>query len=221
MASNTPPFADYPHVTIRTPGADFFRSPLEDSERRRFLFECPKNTLRQYQPPEPMRIGTSTTAKAHDQQLFDIRLSGLVSTPFDDQDTMRQHSLVFGQAIHAHLADIATYITANLYKATNIHGKPPSFTTKPNPLIDAKTFVEHLTLDSSVHKAIQPQRPRSRPPQQQQPSKKSSPSATAPPRPQSSNQAPFDKGYQKTSNTTGSSDFRASCSSSFASAKLF
>ncbi|CAO3588542.1 unnamed protein product [Absidia cylindrospora] len=143
----------------------------------------------------------------------------LVSTTFDDQDTMRQHSLVFAQALHALLADVATCITetrtANLYKATNIQAKPPSFTTKPNPLIDAKTFVEHLTLDSSVHKAIQAQRPRSRPPQQQQQSRKPSSATPAPTRPQSSNQAPFekrtfDKGYQKTSHTTGSSDFRTS-----------
>ncbi|KAG1144473.1 hypothetical protein G6F37_011200 [Rhizopus arrhizus] len=58
-----------PNVVLRTPGADFtpseamldefpylkedfFRRPLEDTERRRYLFDCPKNSVRNYSDPQ-------------------------------------------------------------------------------------------------------------------------------------------------------------------------
>jgi hypothetical protein len=58
---------------------DFFRRPLPDTERRHFLFECPKNTIRSYDLPEFNKISTSSPARRFDTQLHDIQyhLSGL------------------------------------------------------------------------------------------------------------------------------------------------
>jgi hypothetical protein len=66
LASN-PLFQADPNVTIHAPGSnfipseymleqylyiqeDFFKRPLPEADRRRFLFECPKNSLRNYDP---------------------------------------------------------------------------------------------------------------------------------------------------------------------------
>ncbi|ORZ11619.1 hypothetical protein BCR42DRAFT_314055, partial [Absidia repens] len=48
---------------------DFFKRTLDEIDRRRFLLNCPKNTLRQYTPPEALKIHTSNEAKATDNQL--------------------------------------------------------------------------------------------------------------------------------------------------------
>ncbi|ORE00841.1 hypothetical protein BCV72DRAFT_237363, partial [Rhizopus microsporus var. microsporus] len=100
MASN-PLFQADPNVTIRAPGSDFipsepmleqcpyiqedfFKSPLPEADRRRFLFECPKNSLRNYDPPKLNKVRLSSTAKQHDTQLYNIqyRLSD-ITRPLD------------------------------------------------------------------------------------------------------------------------------------------
>ncbi|ORE08283.1 hypothetical protein BCV72DRAFT_194381, partial [Rhizopus microsporus var. microsporus] len=48
---------------------DFFRRPLPDTERRCFLFECPKNTIRAYDPPELNKVDLSGPARCFDTQL--------------------------------------------------------------------------------------------------------------------------------------------------------
>ncbi|ORY90044.1 hypothetical protein BCR43DRAFT_448051 [Syncephalastrum racemosum] len=101
-----------------------FRSKLDDTERRKFLFDCPKNALRHYEPPTVNRLPSmSETARKTDQQLRDIqyRLSGL-TRPFDwyayqsthgnwdaEQFRVRSQSLVRNTV--ALLAGVASYIT--------------------------------------------------------------------------------------------------------------
>ncbi|ORE02581.1 hypothetical protein BCV72DRAFT_183097, partial [Rhizopus microsporus var. microsporus] len=46
----------------------FFCRPLPDTERRRFLFECPKNTIRSYDPSELNKVNLSSPAGYFDTQ---------------------------------------------------------------------------------------------------------------------------------------------------------
>lgn len=85
-----------PRVVVRAPGAylhpselmlerypyiqeDFFQRSLTESERRRFVFECPKNVLREYDPPKLNKVPISGTGKRMHNQLSQLqyRLSGL------------------------------------------------------------------------------------------------------------------------------------------------
>ncbi|CAO3601306.1 unnamed protein product [Absidia cylindrospora] len=247
QSSSPHPFDNDPHVTVRAPGADFtppqevldllpsmtgdfFRSPLDDNDRRRFLFECPKNSLRNYTPPEPMRVATSSVAKATDQQLYDLqyRISGL-TRPLDwflhkvatgqyhDKETLQDYTLDFISSTHALLADLASHITdlrtANLYKAAQIQARPPSLTQSSNPLVDSKSFVEHLQLEDSVQKAISKnQRPRSRPTNKTQTTSTPPPKPSTPSYPSAQDKSKsYDKGPQQPKQqSSGSSDFRQS-----------
>ncbi|KAI8876094.1 hypothetical protein K501DRAFT_148180, partial [Backusella circina FSU 941] len=42
---------------------DFFRRPLLEADRRPFLFECPKNNSRDYEPPKLNKVQMSSSAK--------------------------------------------------------------------------------------------------------------------------------------------------------------
>ncbi|ORZ07410.1 hypothetical protein BCR42DRAFT_336535 [Absidia repens] len=104
---------------------DFFKRTLDDIDRRRFLLNCPKNTLRQYIPPEALKIHTSNEAKATDNQLHEIqyRLSDitrpidwyiyqLIKQPsLEDPEANFQRSLDFAIAIHELLSDLASHVT--------------------------------------------------------------------------------------------------------------
>ncbi|KAI8144989.1 hypothetical protein BJV82DRAFT_486679, partial [Fennellomyces sp. T-0311] len=50
-------------------GTDFFRTIMDDDTRRAFLYECPRNTARQYQPLPLNDIDVSERAKHMDRQL--------------------------------------------------------------------------------------------------------------------------------------------------------
>jgi hypothetical protein len=190
----SPPPHD-PNVVLRTPGSDFtppeevlehfphmtedfFKRTLDDIDRRRFLLNCPKNTLRQYTPPETLKVHTSNEAKATDNQLHEIqyRLSGitrpidwyvyqLIAQPLhDDPEANFQRSLDFAISIHELLSDLASHVTelrtANLYKTANAITKPPSLSGSTNLLVDPKTFVDHINLAKSVQQATSKSRPR-------------------------------------------------------------
>ncbi|KAI9468521.1 MAG: hypothetical protein EXX96DRAFT_451051, partial [Benjaminiella poitrasii] len=49
---------------------DFFKRPLPDADRRRFLFECPKNASREYDPPKLNHVRLSHQAKQFDSHLY-------------------------------------------------------------------------------------------------------------------------------------------------------
>ncbi|KAI8136630.1 hypothetical protein BJV82DRAFT_485175, partial [Fennellomyces sp. T-0311] len=48
---------------------DFFRSPLPEVERRRFLADCPRNVAREYMPPHLNSVNVNPAAKRTDHQL--------------------------------------------------------------------------------------------------------------------------------------------------------
>ncbi|OMJ13875.1 hypothetical protein AYI70_g8244, partial [Smittium culicis] len=76
----------YPELTNALPGIsqDFFKSPITDSERRKFLECCPRNTGMVYDPPSLNEMGLSSEFKKEDSKLQDIqyRISGL-TRPID------------------------------------------------------------------------------------------------------------------------------------------
>ncbi|ORZ04502.1 hypothetical protein BCR42DRAFT_314200, partial [Absidia repens] len=151
---------------------------LDDIDRRRFLLNCPKNTLRQYTPPEALKIHTSNEAKATDNQLHEIqyRLSGitrpidwyiyqLIKQPLhEDPEANFHRSLDFAIAIHELLSDLASHVTevrtANLYKSSNAITKPPSLSGSSNLLVDPKSFVDHINMAKSVQQVTARSRPR-------------------------------------------------------------
>ncbi|ORE05301.1 hypothetical protein BCV72DRAFT_209553, partial [Rhizopus microsporus var. microsporus] len=138
---------------------------LSDTERRRFLFECPKNTIRSYDPPELNKVNLSGPARRFDIQLHDIqyRLSGL-TRPIDwfayqlvysqwDLDTTRQRSLEFVKVIHELLSNLASHITkqraSNMFRGISASCDPPSDEPQ-NYLLDPKDMVDHIKLAQAV-----------------------------------------------------------------------
>ncbi|ORY89535.1 hypothetical protein BCR43DRAFT_417520, partial [Syncephalastrum racemosum] len=97
---------------------------LDDSDRRKFLFDCPKNSVCQYEPPTLNRLPSmGEAARKADQQLRDVqyRLSGL-TRPLDwfayqsthghwDPEQFRAHTQSLVRKSRALLADVASYIT--------------------------------------------------------------------------------------------------------------
>ena len=45
---------------------DFFRNPLSEADRRRYLSQCPRNMERNYQPPVLNQVSISNSAKRMD-----------------------------------------------------------------------------------------------------------------------------------------------------------
>ncbi|KAG1126747.1 hypothetical protein G6F37_013818 [Rhizopus arrhizus] len=158
---------NHPYIT-----EDFFKRPLDENQRRRYLFECPKNTLRQYDPPKLNNVQLSPSAKLVDTQLSYIqyRLSG-ITRPLDwfmyrllqdnwDLPTLQQQSRDIVVAMHELLSDVASHITTlrtqNVYRG--IPGRveaPPE--SDDNLLLDTTAMVEHIKLQRAVQQATQPQ----------------------------------------------------------------
>ncbi|KAG2222336.1 hypothetical protein INT45_009809 [Circinella minor] len=152
-----------PNVIVRNPGADFtstkqmlvqypfiqenfFKCPLEDVQHRQFLFDCPKNSIRNYDPPKINKVNVSSSAQHYDSALYNIqyRFSGL-TRPLDwflyqtlygnlDDTTIRQQSSDFAQAMHKLLSDLASYLTT---------------------LLDTQDVLEHIKLQQSIQTVTQ------------------------------------------------------------------
>ncbi|ORY90601.1 hypothetical protein BCR43DRAFT_447738 [Syncephalastrum racemosum] len=148
--------------------ADFFRSKLDDNERRKFLFDCPKNAVRQYEPPTLNRVPSmGDAARKADQQLRDVqyRLSGL-TRPLDWYAYQSTHSnwdanqlLAYSQSLvrnmAALLADVASHIT-DLRVAGLLSGVDAQQRSADNPLVPTEDLLEQLKLARSLHEATQP-----------------------------------------------------------------
>ena len=176
-----------PNVTVRNPGAnfhpteemlaqypfiqeDFFKRPLDDSQRRQFLFDCPKNAIRNYDPPKLNKVTISASAKHFDSALHNIqyRLSGL-TRPLDwflyqnlhgniNDTNIRQQGSDFAQAMHGLLSDLASYITTlrtdNLYKGLPNHLEAPS-SQQEKFLVNTQDMLDHIKLQQSIQLATQ------------------------------------------------------------------
>lgn len=164
----------YPHLT-----ADFFRHPLSDADRRKFLFNCPKNSTRNYDPPKLNKVNVSTNHKQFDTQLHQIqyRLSGL-TRPVDwftyqlytnqwDAATLLKQSKDFAVSMHELLSDLASHLTQlrtdNMFKGLPSSLEAPSLDSSESYLLDNKEMVEHIKLQQSVQQATQNKRRSNRP----------------------------------------------------------
>ncbi|CAO3608961.1 unnamed protein product [Cunninghamella blakesleeana] len=184
-----------PNVTIRKPGADFtpleellqmypflkndfFRSPLSDSDRRTFLFDCPKNTLREYDPPKSLKINQSNHAKILDNHLYNIqyRLSG-ITRPLDwfayrlhyhqwTEDQFKEHTMDLVESMYSLLSDLASHVTQ--IRQDNLYNSIPEKITHPilnkdNLITDPNEFLNHIKLQKSIQHATNKKSARYRP----------------------------------------------------------
>ncbi|KAG2215948.1 hypothetical protein INT45_001697 [Circinella minor] len=151
----------------------FFRTILDDETRRSFLYECPRNTARQYQPPPLNNINTSVNTQRIDRQLRDIqyRLSG-ITRPIDlfVHDTVRTNSVDvptatrFANTIHTFLANITSVISQvrsdNVCRDAGLATIPISPFNQINaPLLDAPCVLEQTHMAQSLRRASRRHRP--------------------------------------------------------------
>ncbi|OAD67093.1 hypothetical protein PHYBLDRAFT_174477 [Phycomyces blakesleeanus NRRL 1555(-)] len=174
IASDLTPF---PELSKAIPGMerDFFRQPLDEASRRRFLLNCPRNVLRQYQAPVLNYSGVGTHTKRTDAQLADIqfRLSGL-TPPIDlfAHDVLVEGSIQVTQALgfantmHELLSDLASVVTQmrsdNICRDANLPITPivTNSALEPKPLLDSQRIVEQAKLQRALHGAARPSRTR-------------------------------------------------------------
>jgi hypothetical protein len=159
-------FTPYPEFSQALPSfeKDFFRNPLPEVERRRFLSECPRNVGREYTPPPINSVNTNQTAKRYDSQLADVqfRLSG-ITRPLDsflhkilrNGAVSSSEAIEFVNVIHELLLDSASHITQlridNMFRGAGIQGQAPRLANStPAPLLDPKVLLEHVSLHKSV-----------------------------------------------------------------------
>lgn len=179
-----------PNVVIRAPGSDFtptenmlehhpylqqdfFKRPLDENARRRFLFDCPKNSLRNYDPPKLNKVHLNASSKQMDAQLSNIqyRLSG-ITRPLDwftyqlhhgewTQEQLKKQSMDLTHAIHELLSDLASHITTlrtdNMFRGLPSNIEPPAPPTD-NFLVETQVMLDHIKLQQSVQNATQQRR---------------------------------------------------------------
>jgi len=159
-------FHPYPEFAQALPSytKDFFRNPLPEVERRRFLAECPRNVERDYTPPAINSITVSQGTKRFDSQLSDIqfRLSG-ITRPLDyflhkvlqTGSVTPQDATELVNVVHELLMDSASHITQlridNMFKGAGIHGQAPRLANPTTqPLVEPKVLLDHVSLDKSM-----------------------------------------------------------------------
>ncbi|OMJ27949.1 hypothetical protein AYI69_g2593, partial [Smittium culicis] len=169
----------YPELTNALPGIsqDFFKSPITDSERKKFFGCCPRNTGMIYDPPSLNEMGLSSEFKKEDSKLQDIqyRISGL-TRPIDyfvhnllqGQNRLNTAKTIeFAGLMRILLSDLASQVTQirmdNAYKASKIPGKAPQILpSTAKPLFEPKEFVKHITASQALSKAVFATKPRNR-----------------------------------------------------------
>ncbi|KAG2172856.1 hypothetical protein INT43_000206 [Umbelopsis isabellina] len=144
-------------------------------DRRRFLADCPRNLLRNYQPSPVHSVNMGSMSRKFDTQLSDIqyRLSGFTQPLVYflhrtlQQDAITQkHIIDFVNAMHELLMDTASQTTQtridNLYRGTGMQGQAPRLDdSHPAPLLDLRTLLEHISLQKSLFTVGRRPRPQS------------------------------------------------------------
>lgn len=145
---------------------DFFRSPLDDIDRRRFLLHLPRNVDMVYEAPLLNDVPVGASTRQADNQWSDLqyRLSGL-TRPIDsfahellclDSETVSVakvlHYLNTSRELLADVATFATHVrTTNMYKAAGINVKSPlAHNSQQSTLVDDKELVAQAQLASAV-----------------------------------------------------------------------
>lgn len=148
---------------------------MDDADRRRFLFDCPKNTLRIYDPPKLNKVQLNSPYKHFDTTLFNLqyRLSGItrllnwfayqLCQDNWDADALRQQAKDFNHAVHEFLADLASHITTlrteNRFRGMPNNLEPPA-SSSVSFLIETQVMLDYIKLQQSVHNATSKQRNR-------------------------------------------------------------
>jgi hypothetical protein len=164
---------------------DFFRSPLDELDRKRFIHVCPRNVIRQYLPPTlNMADNIGRLTKQTDVQLSEIqRRLAATTRPMDKflHESLRSNAssvplsevILFVNTIHTLVSDSASYITQlrmdNVSRETGLVAPPippkTKLTPSPQPLFqDTKAILE----STNLHKAVQAA---TRKPQRRQPNR--------------------------------------------------
>ncbi|OAD72268.1 hypothetical protein PHYBLDRAFT_146471 [Phycomyces blakesleeanus NRRL 1555(-)] len=174
IASELTPFPELIKAIPRME-RDFFRQPLDEASRRRFLLNCPRNVLRQYQAPVLNYSGVGTHTKRTDAQLADIqfRLSGLTRhIDLFAHDVLVEGSIQVTQALgfantmHELLSDLASVVTQmrsdNICRDANLPISPivTNSALEPKPLLDSQRIVKQAKLQRALHDAARPSRTR-------------------------------------------------------------
>lgn len=159
---------------------DFFRSPLDELDRKRFIHVCPRNVIRQYIPPVlNLADNVGRFTKHTDVQLSEIqRRLAATTRPMDKflHESLRSNVpsipinevILFVNTIHTLVSDTASYITQlrmdNVSRDTGLVVPPippkTKLTPSPQPLFpDTKSILDNTNLRKAVQAASRkPQR---------------------------------------------------------------
>ncbi|OMJ11180.1 hypothetical protein AYI69_g9934 [Smittium culicis] len=130
---------------------DFFKSPITDLERRKFLGICPRNSEMVYDPSSLNEMDLSSEFKKEDSKLHDIHLN-------------TANAIKFSVLMRTLLSDLASQVTQLrmdcAYKASKIPGKAPQIIPRSSkPLFDQKEFVEHIGVSQALSKTVSSKKP--------------------------------------------------------------
>ncbi|KAI7895281.1 uncharacterized protein EV154DRAFT_574114 [Mucor mucedo] len=175
---------DDPNVQLRSPGSeftpdvqmleqhpyleeDFLRRPLSDSDRRKYFFECPKNSIQQYDPPKLNKVNVSAAHKQFDSHLHQIQFTYQLQNNQWEPEVLHNQSRNFAHTMQELLSNLASHITQirtdNMFKGLPASLEPPSLDTSETSLLDNKEMVEHIKLQQSVQNATQAKKHSHRP----------------------------------------------------------
>ncbi|OMJ12764.1 hypothetical protein AYI70_g8919, partial [Smittium culicis] len=130
----------YPELPESLPelSQNFFKSPITDLERRKFLESCPRNSEMVYDPPL-------------------LHLTKWVS---QDQNSLNTaNAIEFAELMRTLLSDLDSQVTQlrmdGAYKASKIPGKALQIiSSSSKPLFDQKEFFEHIGASQALAKAV-------------------------------------------------------------------
>ncbi|OLY84823.1 hypothetical protein AYI68_g1005 [Smittium mucronatum] len=141
---------------------DFFRSPLNEDERKIAIYSCSRTSSMNYSPP-PLNDSAPVSVKKVDSVLYGKKLALAQATrPIEYffhrriQDspgigTADDHETYLASTMRALLSDIAAKITQarldNLQKGINLPGKPIQLVSS-----DSKPLVDQEELDTLISK---------------------------------------------------------------------
>ncbi|KAG0178045.1 hypothetical protein DFQ28_003997, partial [Apophysomyces sp. BC1034] len=137
-------FNRYPEFQQALPSLakDFFKNPLPEIDRKRFLANCARNVAREYLPPVLNNINISQAAKRSDNQLPEITrpLDYFLYKTLHSGSPSQQDAIEFVNVVHELLLDTASYITKlradNMFRAPGIKGLAPRLASKiPSTLL--------------------------------------------------------------------------------------
>ncbi|KAG2233256.1 hypothetical protein INT48_001705 [Thamnidium elegans] len=151
---------------------DFFRSPLDEHDRKRFIHDCSRNAVRQYLPPVlNLAENVGRFSKHHDGPLSEIqRRLAATTCPIDKflHESLRSNApsipieevIYFMNTMHTLVSDTASHITHlqmdNVSRETGLIVPPippkTKLTPNPTPLFQ---YTKAIADSTNLRKAVQ------------------------------------------------------------------